>query len=165
MNLSDISESKYLASADYQVGDTLGPATITKVDREQVPVPNKRETKEKLIIYADGFAKPYAVNNTVKRTIGALLGAHNIDKTWIGATLTIKVVDNVRRPDGSVGNAFRLDSVHKPKAVAQVSPLMQEARDLYGKYKAIDAEKADEMKARHGKNYAAMVAELKTVLA
>lgn len=158
MDLSDVSESKYLASADYQVGTVLGPGVITKVTREPVPVPGKKEQKEKTILYVSGFTKPYAANHNVARLIGSMLGVTDIDKTWVGCSIALRVVGDVRRPDGTKGNAFRLESASK------ASPAQEEAKKLYLQLKAKDAAKADEIKAKHGQDYAAMIPDFKVAL-
>lgn len=160
MDLSDVSESKYLASADYQVGTILGPGVITKVSRELVPVPGKKEQKEKTILYVNGFTKPYAANHNVARLIGSMLGVTDIDKTWVGCSIALRVVGDVRRPDGTKGNAFRLESASKAKA----NPDQDEAKKLYLQLKAKDPAKADEIKAKHGQDYAAMIPDFKAAL-
>jgi len=52
------------------------------------------------------------MNKTEARKIAKEIGeTKNIEKTWIGATIVLQVVGDVRRPDGSRGNAFRIQSV------------------------------------------------------
>lgn len=120
MNLSDLSNSPYLASDDYAVGTILPPVTIEKIIMEEVPTPGKTTKTPKAIAYFKGAKKGWCINKTEARKIGKATNATTgIDKAWIGVQIVLKVVGDVRRPDGTRGNAFRIESVTLPASGAQ----------------------------------------------
>jgi hypothetical protein len=115
VNVSDLTESQHLASNDYVVGTVFPLMPIIKVVKETVIAPGQAKKQSKGVIYLDGAPKGWVANKTELRKIAQLLGVStNIDKTWIGALLSIKVVGNVRRPDGTTGNAFRVEHAAWP---------------------------------------------------
>ena len=68
-------------------------------------------------MYFVGAAKGWVLNKSEGRKIAKELGeAKNIDKTWIGASVMLHVVGDVRRPDGTKGNAFRVKEIQKKPA-------------------------------------------------
>lgn len=121
MDLKDLSAaSPYLASDDYQVGTIMPPVEIVRLLMEDVPVPGSTKKQAKCVIYLKGVQKGWVVNKNVARRIGAALGeTKNIERTWLGARISLEVVGDVRRPDGTKGNAFRLHSAAKAAPTAQ----------------------------------------------
>jgi hypothetical protein len=109
MNLSDISTSQFLASDDFKVDTILPAVEIERIEMQEVPTIGKKEKVKKAVIFFKGVAKGYVLNKNVGRAIAKKIGeVKNIDKTWVGASISLKVVGEVRRPDGTKGNAFRL---------------------------------------------------------
>ena len=118
MNVSELTESDYLNSCDYAVGTKFPPRKITQVTRKKPP--SNPKGAERLVIHLEGVPKPWMISSRVViRTMGAKLGMRDIDKTWIGAEVGIEVVGNVRRPDGTVGNAFRPHLIVEAKGGAE----------------------------------------------
>lgn len=117
MNLSDLSSSPYLASDDYTVGTVLPLVEIERIATSEVPQPGSTKKQTKAVAWFKGCAKGWVINKTVGREIGRIIGhTKDIDKTWIGAKISLKVVGDVRRPDGTKGNAFRLAECKPPSA-------------------------------------------------
>jgi hypothetical protein len=115
VNLSDLSNSPYLASDDYKVGTIFPLLTIEAIRMEDVPAPGTTKKTAKAIMLFAGAKKGWCVNKTEARKIAKALGEDkNIERTWIGAKVALEVVGDVRRPDGTRGNAFRIHEV-KPK--------------------------------------------------
>lgn len=111
INLSDLSNSPYLASDDYKVGTVLPPVVIERIVMEDVPTPNSTKKQPKAIAWFKGAKKGWVINKTVARQIGRIVGeTKNIDTAWVGVSVQLKVVGDVRRPDGTKGNAFRLEN-------------------------------------------------------
>lgn len=122
MNLSDLSNSPYLASDDYAVGTVLPLVAIERISMEEVPVPGKATKTQKAIAYFVGVPKGWCINKNEARKIGKAVGSTaNIDTTWIGVRISLKVVGDVRRPDGTRGNAFRVADV-LPAIQTQTQP-------------------------------------------
>lgn len=120
INLTDLSNSPYLASDDYTVGTVLPLATVSKIVMEDVPVAGSTRKNRKAIMYFAGATKAWCVNKTEARKIAAVIGeTRNIDAAWIGAKVQLVVVGDVRRPDGTKGNAFRIKQVIAPEKKAQ----------------------------------------------
>lgn len=115
MDLKDISAaSPYLASDDYAVGTVMPPVEIVRVLMEDVPVPGSTKKQAKCVVYFKNVAKGYVVNKNVARKIAAAIGeTKSIERTWLGALISLEIVGDVRRPDGTKGNAFRLRSATK----------------------------------------------------
>jgi hypothetical protein len=110
MNLSDLSSSPYLASDDYPVGHLFPPVEIVEIKMCEVPVPNSTKKSSKAVAFFRNATKGWCINKTVARQIAKIVGqAQNIEKTWIGVRIQLVVVGDVRRPDGTKGNAFRLN--------------------------------------------------------
>jgi hypothetical protein len=115
VNLSDLSNSPYLASDDYAIGTILPLVAIERIVMEEVPTPGKTTKTPKAIAYFKGAKKGWCINKTEARKIGKAVGATTgIDKAWIGVQISLKVVGDVRRPDGTRGNAFRIEEVVVP---------------------------------------------------
>lgn len=109
ISLADLSSSPYIASDDYAVGTILPPVVIERIDIQEVPTPGKSKKDPKAVAWFRGARKGYVLTKNVGRAIAKKLGStKNIDKEWIGATVQLEVVGDVRRPDGTKGNAFRL---------------------------------------------------------
>ena len=166
MNLNDLSTSPYLASDDYTVGTVLPPMVIERIKMADVPTPGTTKKQAKATMYFVGQEKGYVINKNVGRRIAKELGTgDNIDKAWLGAVIELKVEGNVRRPDGTSGNAFRLHSA-KRGAPAVADPNIAKCRELGPKVKAKlgsdDLYKA--LKDSHGTDYAAMAAAFEGVL-
>jgi hypothetical protein len=118
MNLTDITSTQWLASDDYEVGKTFHNLEIIKIIKEEIPVQGKREKTPKAVAYFKGATKGWVINKGEARKIAKAVGsAEKIDTEWIGTIITLKVVGDVRRPDGTKGNAFRVDQI-TPKATA-----------------------------------------------
>ena len=115
MNLTDLSQSPYLASDDYAVGTVLPLLPVERIVMEDVPVPGKTTKTPKAIAYFTGAKKGWCINKTEARKIAKATGiSQNIDKGWIGIKIALKVIGDVRRPDGTRGNAFRIEEVVVP---------------------------------------------------
>jgi hypothetical protein len=122
INLTDLSNSPYLASDDYTVGTVLPIATVAAIKMEDVPVPNSTKKNRKAIMYFAGAKKAWCINKTEARKIAAVIGeTKNIDAAWIGAKVQLCVVGDVRRPDGTKGNAFRIKQVIAPDRTVATS--------------------------------------------
>ena len=114
INLADFDESPYLVSDDFAVGHIFPVLTIDHIKGEAVPIPNSSKTSNKVVVYFTGCKKGWAANKKCLREIGRILGAVvDIDKHWIGASVQLKIVGDVRRPDGSRGNAIRVNGCWK----------------------------------------------------
>lgn len=112
INIIDLSNSPYIASDDFAIGTKLPPGEIVEIKMEEVPVPNSTKKNRKAIAYFKDMKRGWCINKTEARKIGRVLGSvKEIDKTWLGARLQLMVVGNVRRPDGTHGNAFRVHMV------------------------------------------------------
>lgn len=110
MNVPELTDTEYLASNDYDVGTVFPLLKITKVERKKAPAGRG----EKAVIHLEKAPKPWMCSSVVTlREIGKTLGLRNIDKEWIGAEISLKVVGDVRRPDGTKGNAFRIAEIKK----------------------------------------------------
>jgi len=119
MNLSDLSSSKFLASDDFAAGTVLPAVEIERIDIQEVPIPNSQKINQKAVAWFKGASKGWVINKTVARQIAKVLGeTKNIEKTWIGARIQLVVVADVRRPDGTKGNAFRLHQAMKKEEKA-----------------------------------------------
>jgi hypothetical protein len=148
MNLRDVSASKYVASDDYPVGYTFPLMTIVRIAGEDVPAPGTNRKSRKAVVYfalikeKDGkttradAAKGWAANTKCLREIGKVLGTtENIDTAWIGAQVQLKVVGDVRRPDGTKGNAIRIAKVLRadgsmpPLPVEKPAPIIDTAAE------------------------------------
>ena len=110
INIADIAPSPYVASDDFKIGTILPPMTVESISMGQVPTPGKREKQSKAIIRFVGARKGYVLTKNVARAISRRLkiATEGIDKEWVGIKVQLKVVGDVRRPDGTKGNAFRL---------------------------------------------------------
>jgi hypothetical protein len=110
INIADMGNSPYIASADFQIGTVLPRLEIERIDMQEVPTPGKKEKQAKPAVWFKGAKKGYVLTKNVARAIAAKLGiaTKNIDKEWIGMQIQLEVVGDVRRPDGTRGNAFRL---------------------------------------------------------
>jgi hypothetical protein len=123
MNIPDITQSEYLNSADYQVGTVFPARKITRIELKKAP----SGKGEKAVIHLQDVPKPWMCSSRVTlREMGKVLGLRNIDKVWIGAAVSLKVVDGIRRPDGTVGTAFRVASVTPASASAGAESPKQE---------------------------------------
>ena len=121
INLSDCSVSPYLVANDFEVGTEFHAMAIKSIAIEDVPQPNSTKKTRKAIIYFEGGKKGWAANVNCLREIGRALGITKaIDTKWIGARVALKVVGDVRRPDGNRGNAIRIARV-EPATNAPVS--------------------------------------------
>lgn len=134
ISLADLSDSPYLASDDFAVGAVLPAVVIERIEMKAVPIPNSNKTNSKAIAFFRGASKGWCINKTVAREMAkaANLPTKNIGETWVGVTVQLKVVGDVRRPDGTRGNAFRLSGVWPP---GQTPPTAAQKSD------AIDAAK------------------------
>jgi hypothetical protein len=109
VNLSDLSNSNLLASDDYAVGTVLPLVPIERITTEDVPRPGSTKKEPKATVWFKGCTKGWVINKTEARKMAKVIGeTKNIDKTWIGARVSLRVVGDVRRPDGTKGNAFRV---------------------------------------------------------
>ena len=118
MNLSDITASDFLASNDYKVGTIFPPKEIIRMEMKEVATPGKAEKKVKCVIFLKDVPKGWVINKQEARKIGqALQCTTSIEKGWLGASVSLVVVGDVRRPDGTRGNALRIHEV-KPPAIA-----------------------------------------------
>lgn len=114
MNLDQVTASEYLAANDYKVGTIFPLSEITKIIMADIGVPGKSTKQPKCVIFLKDAPKGWVVNKQDARKIGAALDCvTSIDKGWLGAHISLKVVGDVRRPDGTRGNAFRVAEIKK----------------------------------------------------
>ena len=110
MNVPDLTVSDYMASADYEVGTVFPLLPITKVEQKKAP----SGKGNRLVLHLEKAPKPFMISsNQVIRELGAALGMKEVQNTWLGCKVSFKVVGNVRRPDGTRGNAFRIEATEK----------------------------------------------------
>jgi hypothetical protein len=108
INVSDLTKSDFLAANDYEVGQVWPPLEILKVEMKKSP----NGTVEKASITLSKAPKPWMCSSNVTlREIGAAIGMKDVEKAWPGNSIQIKIVGNIRRPDGTVGNAFRVAKI------------------------------------------------------
>ena len=111
MNLSDLSNSNLLASDDFAVGTVLPLLPIERISVEDVPRPGQTKKEPKATVWFVGCKKGWVINKTEARKMAKVIGeTKNIEKTWVGVRVSLRVVGDVRRPDGTKGNAFRVES-------------------------------------------------------
>lgn len=122
INIADCSVSPYMVANDFEVGTEFPALPIKSIAMEDVPQPGSTKKTRKAIIYFDGAKKGWAANVNCLREIGRALGITKaIDTKWIGAKVALKIVGDVRRPDGTRGNAIRVGRVE-----AAASPVFTE---------------------------------------
>jgi hypothetical protein len=122
MNLSDITASEYLAANDYKVGTTFPPKEIVRISMADIGVPGKSSKQSKCVVFLKDVPKGWVINKQEARKIGAALDCvTGIEKGWLGALVSLTIVGDVRRPDGTRGNAIRIHEV-KPAAFAPNAP-------------------------------------------
>ena len=110
MNLPDLTTSDFLAANDYEVGTIFPLLTITKVEKKKAP----NGKGERACLTLEKAPKPWMCSsNMVLREMGACFGAKAIETSWVGCKVSLKVVGGVRRPDGTSGNAFRIEKLEK----------------------------------------------------
>ena len=118
LSLSDLSDGPYLVSDEFTVGTKLpatGFLTIERVVAEDVPVPGSKRTNRKGVLYFRGAKKGWCANKTELRKLGRIfVQTKNIDQTWLGGRVRLVIVGDVRRPDGTRGNAIRVDEAEAP---------------------------------------------------
>ena len=118
MNVSDVTNSDYLAANDFEAGQVWPAMAIKEVKKAASP----NGKGQRLVIVLEGAPKPWMCSSNVTiRQIGQALGVRAIEKTWIGAKVALKITPGVRRPDGSVGNAFRVEKIEPKPAVQEVA--------------------------------------------
>jgi hypothetical protein len=101
-----------MTANDYDVGTEFPLLPIERINMEEVPTPGKNKTTRKAIIYFTGAKKGWAANVNCLREIGKVLGITKaIDTKWIGAKVALRIVGDIRRPDGKTGNAIRISRV------------------------------------------------------
>jgi hypothetical protein len=110
MNLPEVTNSDYIAANDYEAGAVWPALKILSVEKRKSP----NGKGEKAVITLEKLPKPWMCSsNEVLREIGKALGRKNIDKTWPGNSISLKIAADVRRPDGTRGNAFRIAAIVK----------------------------------------------------
>jgi hypothetical protein len=125
INIADMGDSPYIASADFQVGTVLPRLEIDRIEMNEVPTPGKREKQAKPAVWFKGAKKGYVLTKNVARAIAAKLkiATKDIGREWVGIQIQLEVVGDVRRPDGTEGNAFRLkDAWPAPARTQQTAP-------------------------------------------
>jgi len=164
VNLSDLSTSPFLASADYKPGTLLPIYKIARVQMADVPTPGKKDKQSKATLYFHGEAKGYVMNKNVGRKIAAAIGEDkDLETTWVGASIQLSVVADVRRPDGSHGNAFVLNAAWP--ASADPHKWLTACKELSPKVtEKVGAKRKDAIKTEHGTNYEAMAVAFQAVL-
>lgn len=115
IDLKDFNDSPYIVSDEFDVGHIFPPVEIAKIEGAEVPVPGSTRKSRKIIIYFKGAEKGWCANKTELRKLGRLFGAtKGIEKAWIGAKIQLHIVGDVRRPDGTRGNALRVKEAWAP---------------------------------------------------
>jgi hypothetical protein len=133
INLSDLSDSPYLVANDYVVDTIFPPMEIISIKLEDVPVPGKKDKQTMAIVYFKGAKKGWCANKTERRKLGILFNAtKDIDKTWIGAKVSLKIVGNIRRQDGTRGNAIRVYEATPPPGSTTTKTQEQTAQKQEG---------------------------------
>jgi hypothetical protein len=129
INIADMGNSPYIASADFQIGTALPRLEIERIDMQDVPTPGKKDKTAKPAVWFKGAKKGYVLTKNVARAIAAKLGitTKDIGREWPGIQIQLEVVGDVRRPDGTRGNAFRLHDAW-PKA-APTKPANEPVKD------------------------------------
>jgi hypothetical protein len=118
MNLLELTNTIYLAANDFEIGTTFPLLKILSVEKKDAP----SGKGQKAVITLEKAPKPWMCSSvTVLREIGLKLGAKNIEKAWLGAYLSLKVVGGVKRPDGTKGNAFRIAEIRPANAKAETT--------------------------------------------
>lgn len=116
MNLTDVTASEYLAANDYKVGTVFPLREIVRITMAEIGVPGKSQKQSKCVVFLKDVPKGWVINKQEARKVGQVLNCvTNIEKGWIGAALSLTIVGDVRRPDGTRGNAFRIADI-KPAA-------------------------------------------------
>jgi hypothetical protein len=123
INISDMGNSPYIASADFQIGAVLPRLEIERIDMQEVPTPGKKEKQSKPTVWFKGAKKGYVLTKNVARAIAAKLSitTKDIGTQWPGIQIQLEVVGDVRRPDGTRGNAFRLHDAWPKSAPTQTA--------------------------------------------
>ena len=125
MNLSDITAGEFLAANDYSVGTIFPLREIIKLEMKDVATPGKTAKQSKCIIFLRDVPKGWVVNKQEARKIGAILGCTtSIEKGWIGARLSLKIVGDVKRPDNTRGNAIRIEDI-QPAIQPAIAPAVK----------------------------------------
>ncbi|MDV7399653.1 hypothetical protein RZS08_50025, partial [Arthrospira platensis SPKY1] len=97
-----------MSANDFAAGQIWPAMAIKEVRKAKSP----NGKGERLVIVLEGAPKPWMCSSNVTiRQIGQALGVREIEKTWVGAKLVLTIVPNVRRPDGTIGNAFRVGKI------------------------------------------------------
>jgi hypothetical protein len=123
ISIADLGNSPYIASDDYAAGTILPRVEIERIDIQEVPTAGKSKKDSKAVAWFNGARKGYVLTKNVGRAIAKKLGvAKDIDKAWIGASIQLVVVADVRRPDGTRGNAFRLHDAWPKTEPASTAP-------------------------------------------
>lgn len=130
MKLSDLSTSPFLASDDYKAGTIMPRVVIERIKFDDVPIPNSTKKQSKAVCYFKGATKGWVMNKTVAREIAKKTGADTscIDRSFVGVSLQLVVVKDVRRPDGTKGNAFRLHDAWPPASAPVADPGVSASR-------------------------------------
>lgn len=119
INLADFNDSPYLVSDEFAVGTVFPPMEISSIEGAEVPVPNSKKTNRKIVVFFKGAKKGWCANKTELRRLGKIFGAtKSIEKAWIGGRVSLHIVGDVRRPDGSKGNAIRVKEAWPPTRAA-----------------------------------------------
>lgn len=130
INLSDLGNSPYLASDDYAVGTVLPAVIIERIDMQEIPTAGKSKKDAKAVAWFKGAKKGYVLTKNVGRAIAKKLGvAKDIGNAWVGASIQLQVVGDVRRPDGTRGNAFRLADAWPDQPAAPAAPTSATANE------------------------------------
>jgi hypothetical protein len=125
VNLSDITAGEFLAANDYSVGTTFPLREIVSLQMKDVATPGKTAKQSKCVIFLNGVPKGWVVNKQVARQIGAAIGCTtSIEKGWVGARVALTIVGDVRRPDGTRGNAIRVSDIQP--AIKPTEPTKKE---------------------------------------
>jgi hypothetical protein len=116
IDLKDYNDSPYIVSDEFDVGHVFPPVEVVKIAGAEVPVPGSTKKNRKIIIYFKGAEKGWCANKTELRKLGRQFGAtKGIETAWIGARIQLCVVGDVRRPDGTRGNALRVKEAWAPR--------------------------------------------------
>lgn len=109
MNLSDITAGEFLAANDYSVGTNFPLREIMRLEMKDVATPGKTQKQSKCVVFLKDVPKGWVINKQEARKVGAILGSTtSIEKAWLGAFVALTIVGDVRRPDGTRGNAIRI---------------------------------------------------------
>lgn len=109
MNANELfSPSEFLKSEDIEEAGGEMLLTVSKVERMEYDnnQSGKKEVKGKLFFVE--VEKKLALNVTNTNAMITMFGSQDIDKAWLGKTVTLYVDHNVKNPTGGITKGIRI---------------------------------------------------------